>query len=124
MRVYKSQYRMLPLRSCPSCRCCLTDIFITFAQVVRSRLQDHHVKYEGVKDVIVKTLRYFQNSSATDIFSANTSICRMEGWRGFYKGMFASLLRVTPANAINLAVYEEIRHLLKPPSAVNTVKLH
>uniref|UniRef100_A0A915K346 Mitochondrial carrier protein n=1 Tax=Romanomermis culicivorax TaxID=13658 RepID=A0A915K346_ROMCU len=58
-------------------------------QVVRTRLQDHHVQYTGIKDVIFTTWR-------------------LHGLPGFYKGMFACLLRVTPASCITFVVYEEI----------------
>jgi len=57
-------------------------------QVVRMRLQDQHVRYDGIWDVIMKT------------WSG-------EGLFGFYKGLGVSLLRVTPATCITFLVYEE-----------------
>ena len=62
-------------------------------QVLRCRLQDQHSTYNGVIDVIKKT-------------------AEIEGARGFYKGMFPSLLRVTPATAITFAVYEKLSQYL------------
>mmetsp|Transcript_24862 Transcript_24862/g.98266 ORF Transcript_24862/g.98266 Transcript_24862/m.98266 type:complete len:83 (+) Transcript_24862:1055-1303(+) len=35
------------------------------------------------------------------------TIARREGWRGFYKGLTANLLRVTPSAAITFIVYEQ-----------------
>ncbi|XP_033727359.1 mitochondrial folate transporter/carrier-like isoform X2 [Pecten maximus] len=58
-------------------------------QVIRSRLQDQHRQYTGNLDIIRQIFRY-------------------EGWRGFYKGLFPSLLRVTPACCITFVVYENI----------------
>ncbi|XP_023669993.2 solute carrier family 25 member 32b [Paramormyrops kingsleyae] len=62
-------------------------------QVVRARLQDQHTTYSGALDVIRRTWRN-------------------EGLRGFYKGMLANLLRVTPACCITFVVYENMSHLL------------
>ncbi|XP_022103614.1 mitochondrial folate transporter/carrier-like [Acanthaster planci] len=62
-------------------------------QVVRSRLQDQHHTYNGVLDTILKTYR-------------------REGWKGFYKGLSANLLRVVPACCITFVVYENISHML------------
>ncbi|XP_060084743.1 mitochondrial folate transporter/carrier-like [Ylistrum balloti] len=58
-------------------------------QVIRSRLQDQHRDYGGILDIISQIFRY-------------------EGWRGFYKGLLPSLLRVTPACCITFVVYENI----------------
>ncbi|XP_071942176.1 solute carrier family 25 member 32-like [Antedon mediterranea] len=63
-------------------------------QVVRSRLQDRHTTYSGTLDAITKTYR-------------------KERWRGFYKGMFPNLLRVTPACCITFVVYENMTYYLK-----------
>jgi len=57
-------------------------------QVVRSRLQDQHRSYGGVIDVIQQTWR-------------------LEGGRGFYKGITPSLIRVVPACCITFVVYEK-----------------
>jgi len=69
-------------------------------QVIKSRLQEQRnpqpgqeVKYNGVIDVIRKMYRF-------------------EGIRGFYKGLFANILRVTPATALTLVVYEKINKRL------------
>ncbi|OWF34946.1 mitochondrial folate transporter/carrier-like isoform X2 [Mizuhopecten yessoensis] len=56
-------------------------------QVIRARLQDQHRHYAGNIDIIRQIFRH-------------------EGWRGFYKGLFPSLLRVTPACCITFVVYE------------------
>lgn len=38
---------------------------------------------------------------------------RYEGWKGFYKGLSANLIRVTPATVITFVVYENVsRYLL------------
>uniref|UniRef100_A0A6G1S532 Solute carrier family 25 member 32 n=1 Tax=Aceria tosichella TaxID=561515 RepID=A0A6G1S532_9ACAR len=63
-------------------------------QVVRARLQDQHVSYEGVFDVVKKTWRN-------------------EGLVGFYKGLGPSLLRVVPASALTFVVYEKSLVFLK-----------
>jgi len=39
--------------------------------------------------------------------TALRTIARREGWRGFYKGLTANLLRVTPSAAITFIVYEQ-----------------
>lgn len=64
-------------------------------QVVRSRLQDQHAQYTGVRNTVRITYRG-------------------EGWKGFYKGMLPNLLRVTPACCITFVVYEKISHALLP----------
>ncbi|XP_037081020.1 mitochondrial folate transporter/carrier-like [Pollicipes pollicipes] len=63
-------------------------------QVVRARLQDHHVEYAGSMDVIRRVLRE-------------------EGWRGFYKGLAPNLTRVVPATAITFVVYETVSGALQ-----------
>ncbi|XP_012673477.1 mitochondrial folate transporter/carrier-like [Clupea harengus] len=62
-------------------------------QVVRARLQDQHNNYRGVVDVLRRT---WSN----------------EGPVGFYKGMVANLIRVTPACCITFVVYENVSRLL------------
>lgn len=62
-------------------------------QVVRSRLQEQHRHYGGVKDVIF-------------------SISKTEGVLGFYKGLLPCLLRVVPAAAITFVTYENVVRLL------------
>ncbi|XP_023224437.1 mitochondrial folate transporter/carrier-like isoform X1 [Centruroides sculpturatus] len=59
-------------------------------QVVRARLQDQHKSYAGVVDVLKKTWRF-------------------EGIRGFYKGLPAYLIHVTPNICIVFLVYEKFR---------------
>lgn len=39
--------------------------------------------------------------------------CRFEGWRGFYKGLRANLIRVIPATMITFSVYENCYHFMK-----------
>ncbi|XP_057590766.1 mitochondrial folate transporter/carrier [Hippopotamus amphibius kiboko] len=75
----------------------LSKIFAVAAtypyQVVRARLQDQHMFYSGVLDVITKTWR-------------------KEGIGGFYKGIAPNLIRVTPACCITFVVYENVSHFL------------
>jgi len=63
-------------------------------QVVRTRLQDQHQKYDGVIDVIKTTFK-------------------REGIGGFYKGMVPALCRVVPACCITFVVYEFVLKELK-----------
>ncbi|GFS34468.1 hypothetical protein TNIN_397712 [Trichonephila inaurata madagascariensis] len=58
-------------------------------QVIRARLQDQHKDYSGVMDVLRKTWRY-------------------EGLRGFYKGLSAYFLHVTPNICIVFLIYEKL----------------
>lgn len=64
-------------------------------QVVRARLQDQHRQYKGFLDVVFQTWRN-------------------EKFRGFYKGLTPSLLRVVPATAITFVVYENVSHFMLP----------
>jgi len=58
-------------------------------QVVRARLQDQHQSYISISDLIRKTWK-------------------MEGLRGFYKGLAPYLLHVTPNICIVFIVYEKM----------------
>ncbi|KAF7493721.1 Mitochondrial folate transporter/carrier [Sarcoptes scabiei] len=72
----------------------LFAVLITYPyQVIRARLQDRCGNFNGAIDVITKTWS-------------------LEGTKGFYKGLVPNLLRVTPACAITLVVYENISHFL------------
>jgi len=62
-------------------------------QVVRARLQDTQTKYSGSWNCI-------------------TRIHRLEGFRGFYKGLAPNLLRVVPATMITFVVYENLSYYL------------
>uniref|UniRef100_A0A8C6CQ34 Solute carrier family 25 member 32 n=1 Tax=Moschus moschiferus TaxID=68415 RepID=A0A8C6CQ34_MOSMO len=76
----------------------LSKIFAVAAtypyQVIRARLQDQHMFYNGVLDVMTKTWR-------------------KEGISGFYKGIAPNLIRVTPACCITFVVYENVSHFLR-----------
>lgn len=63
-------------------------------QVLRARLQDQHVNYEGVIDVVRRTWRY-------------------ESYLGFYKGFSAYILHVTPNVCIVFFVYETVTKAFK-----------
>jgi solute carrier family 25 folate transporter 32 len=62
-------------------------------QVIRARLQDQHHDYKGSWDCVYRTWRY-------------------EGVLGFYKGLSANLIRVTPATMLTFLVYENVSHFL------------
>ncbi|XP_067630256.1 solute carrier family 25 member 32 [Eurosta solidaginis] len=62
-------------------------------QVIRARLQDHHLNYKGSWDCIKQTWRF-------------------EGPKGFYKGLQASLTRVVPATMITFVMYENVSYYL------------
>lgn len=57
-------------------------------QVIRARLQDHHLHYNGTLDCLVSTWRY-------------------EGCKGFYKGLTPYLLHVLPNICLVLVIYEK-----------------
>lgn len=63
-------------------------------QVVRTRLQDQHQRYDGVIDVMKKTYH-------------------REGAGGFYKGLVPTVYRVVPACCITFVVYEFVLMELK-----------
>jgi len=63
-------------------------------QVVRARFQDKNHNYGGMGDCVQK-------------------IWRHESWRGYYKGMGANLLRVTPGTMITFVTYEHVTEYLK-----------
>lgn len=63
-------------------------------QVVRARLQDQYVNYNGVIDVVKKTWRY-------------------ESYLGFYKGFSAYILHVTPNIIIVFFIYETVTKAFK-----------
>nr|CTP80736.1 Bm4726 [Brugia malayi] len=68
---------------------------ITFPyQVLRTRLQDHHAQYNGIYDLISKTYR-------------------MEGVRGFYKGLLMGNLRQLPNVIVTYVTYENVRYLVR-----------
>uniref|UniRef100_A0A4X2LIQ4 Solute carrier family 25 member 32 n=1 Tax=Vombatus ursinus TaxID=29139 RepID=A0A4X2LIQ4_VOMUR len=62
-------------------------------QVVRARLQDQHIYYQGVLHVIKRTWS-------------------KEGIHGFYKGIVPNLITVTPACCITFVVYENVSQFL------------
>ncbi|GAA6009677.1 uncharacterized protein JCM10292_003888 [Rhodotorula paludigena] len=69
--------------------------------LVRTRLQAqgtpaHPQTYTGVRDAALKCYQ-------------------REGWRGFYKGLTPTLVKVVPAVAISYAVYDTSKKMLFPP---------
>ncbi|CAD7014782.1 mitochondrial folate transporter/carrier [Ceratitis capitata] len=102
MKNYYNTYRKLPIDTKLA-----TSEYLAFAaiskliaaaatypyQVIRARLQDHHLNYTGSWDCIKQTWRF-------------------EGMTGFYKGLQASLTRVVPATMITFVMYEKVSHYL------------
>ncbi|XP_063617095.1 solute carrier family 25 member 32 isoform X2 [Cydia splendana] len=62
-------------------------------QVVRARLQDQRAAYRGAWHCVTETWR-------------------LEGWRGFYKGLQPNLVRVVPATMITFLTYENVSHYM------------
>lgn len=68
---------------------------VTFPyQVLRTRLQDQHANYKGLRDAVKKTYRF-------------------EGLRGFYKGLLMGNLRQLPNVVVTFVTYENVRHLIR-----------
>ncbi|XP_036331795.1 mitochondrial folate transporter/carrier isoform X2 [Rhagoletis pomonella] len=102
MKNYYNTYRKLPIDTKLA-----TTEYLAFAaiskliaaaatypyQVIRARLQDHHLNYTGSWDCIKQTWRY-------------------EGPKGFYKGIQPNLTRVVPATMITFLMYENVSHYL------------
>ncbi|KAL4577681.1 hypothetical protein LXL04_013792 [Taraxacum kok-saghyz] len=78
----------------------LAAILVTYPfQVIRSRLQQRP-SMDGVP-------RYM------DSWHAVKETARLEGVRGFYRGITANLLKNLPAASITFIVYENVLHVLK-----------
>lgn len=97
MKTYYNRYRELPidtkLSTSEYITCAAISKFIAALatypyQVIRARMQDHHLHYEGTWDCVTKTWRY-------------------EGCRGFYKGLSPYLLHVLPNICLVLVIYEK-----------------
>ncbi|KAK1281564.1 Mitochondrial adenine nucleotide transporter ADNT1 [Acorus calamus] len=67
-------------------------------QVIRTRMQAQHINveapYKGMSDVFWRTFK-------------------IEGLRGFYKGLFPNLLKVVPSASITYLVYESMKKSLE-----------
>ncbi|XP_039954007.1 mitochondrial folate transporter/carrier [Bactrocera neohumeralis] len=110
MKNYYNTYRKLPIDTKLA-----TSEYLAFAaiskliaaaatypyQVIRARMQDHHLNYTSSWDCIKQTWRY-------------------EGAVGFYKGIQASLTRVLPATMITFVIYENVSHYLLQRSKTKT----
>ncbi|CAN8277680.1 unnamed protein product [Cochlearia groenlandica] len=72
-------------------------------QVIRARLQQRPPSTNG-------TPRYI------DSLHVIRETARFEGFRGFYRGLTANLLKNVPASSITFIVYENVLKLLKQPS--------
>ncbi|KAK3032276.1 hypothetical protein RJ639_036233 [Escallonia herrerae] len=78
----------------------LAAILLTYpSQVIRSRLQQRPSK-DGIP-------RYM------DSWHVLKETARFEGFRGFYKGITANLLKNVPAASITFIVYENVLNMLK-----------
>ncbi|ODV85566.1 hypothetical protein CANARDRAFT_176013 [[Candida] arabinofermentans NRRL YB-2248] len=74
-------------------------------QVVRSRLQANY-------NVIKPNMPTLKSKGKFSMSSVCRSILKYEGIKGFYKGLFANLIRVLPATCITFAVYENVKRSL------------
>lgn len=75
-----------------------TDLIPPAVNLLRTRLQaagssGHQHHYTGFVDVAQQTLRN-------------------EGWRGLYKGLLPSILKVGPAVGVSWIVYEDMKRRL------------
>uniref|UniRef100_W8BHA3 Mitochondrial folate transporter/carrier n=1 Tax=Ceratitis capitata TaxID=7213 RepID=W8BHA3_CERCA len=98
MKNYYNTYRKLPIDTKLA-----TSEYLAFAaiskliaaaatypyQVIRARLQDHHLNYTGSWDCIKQTWRY-------------------ERMRGFYKGLVPYLVHVTPNICMVMLIWEKL----------------
>lgn len=86
-------------------------------QVVRSRLQ-----VSGNSPFPTQMAKPFpQNNAQAELFpDIPTTIKRtwkQDGFRGFYRGLGTSLVRVLPGNCITFVVYENLAWLLRTSAA-------
>lgn len=71
----------------------ITTSFVSFAEVIRTRLREEGSKY-----------KYF--------FQTGRLIAVEEGYAAFYRGLVPQLIRQIPNTAIVLSTYELLVHLL------------
>lgn len=74
----------------------MTAVFLTYPlQVLRSRLQDARGDTTG---------KLYDKGLAEAVIRVYTR----EGLLGYYKGIFASLLKIVPSSMITLVIYERV----------------
>ncbi|OAF66841.1 Mitochondrial folate transporter/carrier, partial [Intoshia linei] len=106
-------------------------------QVIRSRLQDQHSRYNGVYDVVMYIIRnegmrgYYKGIFPTLIHmlpsiiivmfvyeNVSKNVSHVGGIRDFYSGLYMCILRVTPACCITMVLYENISGYLSQNSKI------
>ena len=78
-------------------------------EIIRSRLQDagHAQSIQKLSSTPTTQFRVYKN-----VRDAVQTIAREEGLRGFYRGIFPTLLRTVPAAVLTLSSYEKMREFL------------
>lgn len=82
-------------------------------QVVKTRLQDvqNSVAYRSIAHPSMATTTNHQNQVYyTGMVDAMRKMYRMEGVGSFFRGIVPNVIRVTPAGALTLAIYEYFLH--------------
>ena len=89
-------------------------------QVVKSRLQQQQNKMWVSGGYVINnasSIKYF------GVVDCLTKILRKEGFSGWFKGLWANIIRTAPASAITFLVYEETLKTLRLISLLTEVKL-
>lgn len=56
-----------------------------------------------------------QTQSGKNMFNVAKSLVKAEGFRGVYRGLAVSLLKVAPSSSISFLVYEESKRMMLAP---------